>query len=266
MSVLIGHASISEHKTTKGSTGDQTGKEVCTRSWYSKPWNVMLVCTDKVLAKKAAQEMRLACENPNIGYDQGERTTAYKSAVDNGGTFKGASGETDCSQLVAACYILAGLTGLSPNCYTGNLRKALLATGKFEEYTDTAHLTSDAYAEIGAVYLKEGSHVVMALEDGAKAGAVPMVAGATVTKQTPKPDAAKSRDNSLRGTYKVAASALRLRLGAGTKKDIVVKMLRGAKVRCYGYYTSVEGVKWLYVTYNGFTGFASSEYLERIGG
>lgn len=172
MSVLIGHASISENGTITGKTGDQTGSEVCTRYWYNKPWNVMLICTDKEIAKKAAQEMRYACENNAIGYDQKERTTAYESAKRNGGTFKSAAGETDCSQLVASCYIFAGLTRLSPNCYTGNLRKALLTTGKFKAYTDKEHLTSDVYAEIGAIYLSEGHHVVMSLENGSKAQAV----------------------------------------------------------------------------------------------
>lgn len=170
MSVLIGHASISEKGSINGADGDQTGREVCTRRWYSKRWNVMLICTDKSLAARAAQEMRNACANNNIGYGQNDRRSAYDSAVKNGRTFKNAKGNTDCSQLVAGCYILAGLSSLSPDCYTGNLRQALLNTGKFKAYTDSAHLNSDAYAEVGAVYLKEGSHVVMALENGSKAG------------------------------------------------------------------------------------------------
>lgn len=170
VAILIGHASISEHGTINGTPGDQTGKEVCTRLWYSKPWNVMLICTDKSIAAKAAQQMRYACDNDNIGYGQNDRTTAYASAKANGNTFANVKkGNTDCSQLIASCYIFAGLTSISPNAYTGNLRAALLATGKFKVYTDSAHLTSDAYAEIGAVYLKEGSHVVMALENGSKA-------------------------------------------------------------------------------------------------
>lgn len=36
MSVLIGHASISENGTINGKKGDQTGKEVCVRNFYSK--------------------------------------------------------------------------------------------------------------------------------------------------------------------------------------------------------------------------------------
>ena len=36
MGIRIGHASISENGTTSGKAGDQTGKEVCIREWYSK--------------------------------------------------------------------------------------------------------------------------------------------------------------------------------------------------------------------------------------
>lgn len=258
MSVLIGHASISENGTITGKTGDQSKKEVCTRQWYSKPWNVMLICTDAAIAKKAAQEMRFACENNNIGYDQHERKTAYNSGKANGGTFKNAKGETDCSQLVAACYIFAGLKNLSPDCYTGNLRKALLATGKFKAYTDKAHLTSDAYAEVGAVYLNEGHHVVMALENGSKASG-----GTTAADKKEKVDYAEKRDKTLSGTYTVTASALNLRAGAGTNKKIIDVMQNGAKVQCYGYYTDVNGTKWLYIVHDGKTGFASSKYLKK---
>lgn len=184
MAVLIGHASISENGTINGQPGDQTGKEVCTRYWYNKPWNVMLICTDKELAKRAAQEMRYACANDNVGYGQNDRTTAYTKAKAIG-TFKGSGkGNTDCSQLYVACYILAGLTSLSPNCYTGNMRQALLNTGKFKAYTDSAHISTDAYAEIGACYLKEGSHVVMALENGSKASGTTSGSGSTSTGNT----------------------------------------------------------------------------------
>lgn len=78
-----------------------------------------------------------------------------------------------------------------------------------------------------------------------------------------KTESAKSFDKALAGTYKVTASALNLRAGAGTGKTVLAVIPNGAKVQCYGYYTSVSGVKWLYVTYNGVTGFASSEYLKK---
>lgn len=40
---LIVHASINENGKTKGGkTGDQTGKEICTRKYYNKPWGCVL--------------------------------------------------------------------------------------------------------------------------------------------------------------------------------------------------------------------------------
>ena len=39
----IVHASINENGgTTGGKSGDQSGKEICTRSYYNKPWNYVL--------------------------------------------------------------------------------------------------------------------------------------------------------------------------------------------------------------------------------
>lgn len=165
--VKIGHASIDERgKISGGKAGDQTGREVCIRDWYSKPWNVMLICNDKTLAKKAADYMEAICNDSDFGYDQGQRTTGYYAIVkENGKVSKASPSEFDCSSLVASCYKLAGLN-INVNCTTRNLRQALLATGKFTAYTDSNHLSSDKYATIGAVYLKEGSHVVMALENG----------------------------------------------------------------------------------------------------
>lgn len=166
MAIKIGHASIDENgKVSGGKTGDQTGKEICVRNWYSKPWNVYLECTDKVLADKAASIMECICADDKYGYDQNQRLTGYNAIVKNGNRIHGAEGEFDCSSLVSTCYKLAGLN-ISPSCTTRNLRVELIKTGKFKVYTDTPHLTSDKYAKRGGIYLAEGSHVVMALEDG----------------------------------------------------------------------------------------------------
>lgn len=166
MAVKIGHASIDENgKVVGGKTGDQTGKEICTRNWYDKGWNVYLECTDEKLADKAASIMECICADDKYGYDQNQRLTGYNNIVKNGGRVHGAEGEFDCSSLVSACYKLAGLN-VSQSCTTRSLRVALLATGKFKAYTDKKYLTSDTYAKRGGIYLKEGSHVVMALVDG----------------------------------------------------------------------------------------------------
>lgn len=82
--------------------------------------------------------------------------------------------------------------------------------------------------------------------------------------------------DSIAGTYKVTAnSGLNIRNGAGTKantfgkdKHVLVTIPKGTKVRCWGYYTEVNGVKWLYVefTYGGvaYTGFACATHLKKV--
>lgn len=72
---------------------------------------------------------------------------------------------------------------------------------------------------------------------------------------------------SLAGTYEVTASSLNVREGAGVTHASMVTIPKGTKVKCYGYYTTVLGTRWLYVqfTYKGvkYTGFASSKYLKK---
>ncbi len=166
MSINIGHASIDENgKISGGKTGDQTGKEICIRKWYNKPWNVFLVCTDIVIASKAAKFMELICKNPSYGYNQSQRTSGYDSILTKG--IPEGRGSFDCSSLVSTCYKLAGLN-ISVHNTTASLRKALLSTGKFKAFTDKSHIATDDYAMPGSIYLSEGKHVVMALEKGNK--------------------------------------------------------------------------------------------------
>lgn len=79
-----------------------------------------------------------------------------------------------------------------------------------------------------------------------------------------KAESAKSRDNALAGTYKVTASSLSMRAGAGAKKPLVTALPKGKEVKCYGYYTEVSGTKWLLVSVDGLTGYASSKYLKKV--
>lgn len=63
MSIKIGHSSIDENnKTIGGTAGDQTEKEVCIRSWYSKPWQLVLRCKDSAKAELMAS----ACEKSKV--------------------------------------------------------------------------------------------------------------------------------------------------------------------------------------------------------
>lgn len=76
-------------------------------------------------------------------------------------------------------------------------------------------------------------------------------------------ESAKSKNTQLAGTYVVTASALHIRAGAGSDKASLGTLKNGTTVRCYGYYTEVSGTKWLYVVYNGQTGYCSSKYLKK---
>lgn len=89
---------------------------------------------------------------------------------------------------------------------------------------------------------------------------------APVTTKKTATAAAKSINTCLAGTY-TATDNLNIRDGAGTNNSVMVTIPKGTKVNNYGYYTTVSGVKWLYVqfTYKGtiYTGFAHSGYLKK---
>ena len=88
----------------------------------------------------------------------------------------------------------------------------------------------------------------------------------TATTNKTATEAAKSMLGTLAGTYKTTAN-LNVRDGAGTGKKILVTIPKGTTVKNYGYYTTVSGVKWLYIqfAYNNvtYTGFASGKYLKK---
>ena len=101
---------------------------------------------------------------------------------------------------------------------------------------------------------KTKGHTVVVLDNGSK------------SCQNKKVEAAQKKDVSISGTYKTTAN-LNLRAGAGTTKDILVTIPKGAAVSCYGYYSLYNGKPWYYVktTVKGvaYTGFCSSAYLKR---
>lgn len=77
-----------------------------------------------------------------------------------------------------------------------------------------------------------------------------------------KIDYAQSYLKSITGTYKTTAN-LNLRSGAGTSKASLCVIPKGDEVKCYGYYTLANGVKWYFVAYKTYTGFVSSKYLTK---
>lgn len=174
MTVRIGHASGDERgKASGGKAGDQTGKEVCIRSWYAKGWKVLLRAKDPAVRKKIAQACIAACKNDNTGYDQGGRNTLLVEAqkVDWDFSEIDTPNESDCSSLATACVQAAGVDVWDGgNAHTTRtLQQALLATGAFDALKDKKYLTGTDYLLEGDILLKPGSHVVIVLDNGAKA-------------------------------------------------------------------------------------------------
>lgn len=174
MTVKIGHASGDEYgAATGGTAGDQTGKELCTRDWYTKGWNILLRPVRADLAERSAAAMEAACANPNIGYDQSGRNTLYEQAEAVNFLLDAVEKacECDCSSLVHVCAIAGGanLTYGINGYTTRTMVAAFVASGDYIKLTDVKYLTSDKYLQRGDILVKEGSHAAMVLSNGAEA-------------------------------------------------------------------------------------------------
>lgn len=175
MTIRIGHASIDEKRQAKGgAAGDQTGREVCIRPWYAKPWTFVLRCKDPEKAEAMAKACEAGCANPNIGYDQNQRNTLNTQARKVNYDLHKISEpcETDCSAFMTVCAQAAGI----PVPYhgtnaptTSSMKRDFLNTGMFEAFTASKYLTDDSYLKRGDILVKPGSHTVMVLDNGKNA-------------------------------------------------------------------------------------------------
>ena len=64
--------------------------------------------------------------------------------------------------------------------------------------------------------------------------------------------------------YKVTASSLNQRKGAGTDYPKVQVIPKGKEVVWYGFSFILNGTEWKLVEYNGKLGFCSSNYLKEV--
>ena len=171
MAIKIGHASIDERgKIAGGNAGDQTKKELCTRTWYDKGWNVMLRPKKDSVAEKSAKACEQGCANDKIGYDQNQRNTLNTQAkkVKYDLSKITTSCEADCSAFMTVCAIAGGakIDYGTNGPTTRTMRSKFKASGDYEVFTSSKYLTSDKYLERGDILIKEGSHTVMVLQDG----------------------------------------------------------------------------------------------------
>ena len=170
--VYIGNAVGDEHgKAHGGEPGDQTGKELRIQPWYlnTKGWRVFRPKSYEA-AQKLAEDMRAACNNPNIGYDQKQRNTLYTVASRFGFDCKEVDEpcECDCSSLVRVCLAYAGI--MLSNFNTATEPSKLINSGQFDELTDIEVTNTPDYLRTGdilvtavkghtAIVLNNGEHV-----------------------------------------------------------------------------------------------------------
>jgi hypothetical protein len=118
-------------------------------------------------------------------------------------------------------------------------------------------------------WTKHGLLPYVDYSDQAAAGKTSSNASTVSTSSAPssktyKLAAAKSFDKSLAGIY-TTKGAYNMRYVPGDMADanVILVIPKGKKAHCYGYYTTVSGTKWLYVTYDGKAGFVSAEGLGK---
>lgn len=186
MTVYIGNAVGDEHnKARGGEPGDQTGKELRIQPWYKnkKGWRVFRPKSYEV-AQKLAYDMRAACDNPNIGYDQKQRNTLYNVAQRFGFDCKEVNEpcECDCSSLVRVCLAYAGI--MLSNFNTATEPSKLINSGQFDELTDIEVTDTPDYLRTGDILVTAvKGHTAIVLNNGDRVDPRP--------PEPPKPDPGK---------------------------------------------------------------------------
>jgi hypothetical protein len=170
--VYIGHAVGDEHgQASGGEAGNQNGKELRTQPWYlnKKGW-IVLRPKDPKVATKLVYDVKAACNNMNIGYDQKERNTLFREAekVEFDCAKVTTPCECDCSALVRVCLWYAGVKVGHFN--TATEVETLMKTGKFEKLTEDKYTEQSSYLKAGDILVtKVKGHTAIVLNDGSKA-------------------------------------------------------------------------------------------------
>lgn len=183
---------------TGGQAGDQNGKEWQIRSWYNRPWTVVLRYPDQAVALKIALLGIDAALNNLIGYDQNQRGTYWtqlqKAGYEPSKITVACEGDCSagvCANIKAAGFLL-GVKALQTHTgtYTGNMKSALVKAG-FKALSDSKYLTSGDYLLPGDILLNENHHTATNVTIGAKVKGS-WNPGSIATDETPSAPAAPS--------------------------------------------------------------------------
>ena len=115
---------------------------------------------------------------------------------------------------------------------------------------------------------KKHGHLPYVTYDKTVTPAQPETVKPVPTTEVKAKGVARSFNKAVAGTYTVTAGAgLNVRDAAGTESRVLVTIPKGTTVKNYGYYTVVNGVKWLYVAFShkrvNYTGFVHERFLSR---
>ena len=190
--VVVGSARIDENGNANwGKAGDQTSKEVATEPYYKHRlgW-YMLRPKDKEVARKIGLAMIEACLNNNIGYDQSNRYGVISCLQKYGRLAKiNEATEADCSSLVRACCIQAGIQVGDFN--TSSEEAVLERTGAFQKAVTVTNDTKLCQGDI-LVTMSKG-HTVIVTEGNPREDEKPTAKPTTKPSAKPKPEKAAGK-------------------------------------------------------------------------
>lgn len=179
--VVVGSARIDERGNANwGKAGDQTSREVATEPYYKHRlgW-YMLRPKEAAVARKIGLAMVEACLNNNIGYDQSERYGVINCLKKYGRIAKiNELTEADCSSLVRACCIQAGI--LVGDFNTSSEVAVLERTGAFHKAVIVTNDTKLCQGDI--LVTRSKGHTVIVTEG------YPREDGGAATKISVKPN------------------------------------------------------------------------------
>ena len=157
---IVGSARHDENGNLRGGrSGDQTGHEVETQSYYyhSKGWYILRL-KDEAKAEALGNAMQSACNNNNIGYNQAKRLEVITYGIKTN-----TKCNCDCSSLVRACLNHVGIN--VGNFTTANEVTVLMNTGLFTKEEVKKGVTPVLYKGDILVTKKQGHTVIVTSSD-----------------------------------------------------------------------------------------------------
>lgn len=254
----ISNSGKDENSGTKGGkAGDQTGHEWELRSWYSRPWSVVLRYPDQKVALKIAELGIDAAMNDKIGYDQSQRTSYWKQLQVAGydASKITTACEDDCTAGVSANVRAAGyIYGIKalqdvPICTSRSMKKEFTKAG-FKALTASKYLTSGKYLLPGDILLYENHHAATNITCGS-------AVRADWHPGTAKP--ATSTGESMK-YVKITGSSVFIRKGPDTSYEPLGTAHEGDRLKYFGYDYPSNG--WHLVAFDNATGWVSGKYSK----